>query len=180
MKKLSLVIVVMTIGFFIWFGNYQQSVVLKDSPFTLPQVGYTAPTFLLNDFNGQVSELEKYRGAPVLLNFWASWCPPCRVEMPHLISAYEQFSDHIHFVGINMAHQDRHDAALEFISTYDVPYENLIDEHGQVARQYQVTAFPTTVLLDGEGVIVYRRVGGMTEREIISVMNRVLEEGRGN
>ncbi len=166
----------MTVGFFIWFGNYQNSFATNEDNLVLPQVGYQAPVFSLKNFEGQSIDSEDFRGKPVLLNFWASWCPPCRVEMPHLINVYEQFSNQVEFVGINMAHQDRDEAALGFISDYEVPYDNLVDANGEIARLFRVTAFPTTVVLDADGVIAYRRVGGMTERELINVMNSVLEE----
>ncbi|MEB1809511.1 MAG: TlpA family protein disulfide reductase [Bacillaceae bacterium] len=177
MKNLSLVLVVMTVGFFIWFGNYQESSATNEDRLVLPQVGYKAPAFSLENFEGRMIDSEEFEGKPVLLNFWASWCPPCRVEMPHLISVYEQFSDQVDFVGINMAHQDRNEAALEFIAHYEVPYDNLVDYDGGVARQFRVTAFPTTVVIDHKGIITYRRVGGMTERELMNVMHSVLEEG---
>lgn len=175
MKKASLVILVITISFFLIAGEVQNRTHIETTALERPQVGFVAPEFTLNTFEGSPVSLYEYRGEPIFVNFWASWCPPCRAEMPHMVEVYEEYGDEVHFLGVNMGHQDREASALEFIEEYNVPYTNVVDE-GLVARLYQITAFPTTMVLDREGKVVYRKVGGMTKGEMIAAIERALKE----
>lgn len=176
MKKASLILLIITISFFLIAGEVQNRTKIETSPLERPQVGFTAPHFSLNTFDGDPISLEQYVGKPVFVNFWASWCPPCRAEMPHMVEIYEEYQNEVHFLGVNMGHQDIESQALDFIEEYKVPYTNVIDRDGTVARLYQVTAFPTTIVLDKNGVVVYRKVGGMTKAEMKSAIQSALKE----
>ena len=108
--------------------------------------------------------LEDFAGQPLVVNFWASWCVPCRKEMPALQAAAERLAGRVRFVGIN--HQDGATAAAEFQRDVGVTYPSGHDPDGAVARDYGVLGLPTTVLVDASGRIVARRLGEVTDDEL--------------
>lgn len=116
-----------------------------------PQLGYLAPDFELSDVEGKIVRLSELRGKPVLLNFWATWCPPCRKEMPDLQRFHEQYGDKTVVLGINW--NDEEQAAAEFLKSYGVTYKNMIDRDGKVFVSYRLTAIPTSFWIDEAGVI---------------------------
>ena len=126
-----------------------------DAPaFDLPRVGAEGDRVRLADFAGR----------PVVVNFWASWCVPCRKEMPALQAAAERLEGRVVFVGVN--HQDGQSSAAEFEREVGVTYPSGYDPDGAVAREFGVVGLPTTVLVDARGRIVARSLGELTEDEL--------------
>ena len=112
--------------------------------------GQPAPDFTLDLFDGGTLRLSDLRGRWVVLNFWASWCPPCREEMPDLQKAYEAFRDRgVVFVGIAMA--DAPEDARRFAEEVGITYPVGLDETGEIALAYRVFGLPTTLFVDPEG-----------------------------
>ncbi len=130
-----------------------------------PQLGYLAPDFELSDFEGQMVRLSGLLGKPVLLNFWATWCPPCRKEMPDLERFHEQYGDKIVVLGINW--NDEEQAAAEFLKSYGVTYQNMIDRDGKVFVSYRLTAIPTSFWIDEAGVIRGYWLGPMSTETMV-------------
>ena len=129
------------------------------------QTGQQAPDFTLNGPDGVPVRLSDLRGRPIVLNFWATWCPPCRVEAPALQAAFERHeSDGVVVLGIDQ----REDAAAvrQFASEFGLTYPLLLDGEGSVSELYQVLGIPTTVFLDARGVVAARHVGPLTEEQI--------------
>jgi len=122
--------------------------------FDLPRVGVADERVRLADF----------AGSPVVVNFWASWCVPCRKEMPALQAAAERLEGRVVFVGVN--HQDGRTPAAEFEQEVGVTYPSGSDPDGAVARDFGVVGLPTTVLVDARGRIVARSLGEVTEGEL--------------
>ncbi len=116
-----------------------------------PQIGYLAPDFTATTIAGEAFQLSAVRGRPVVLNFWATWCPPCRAEIPHLESAWRERGGAVMFVGVDVGESPGQVAAFaeEFGMTYPVP----LDPRSEIARLYHVVAFPSTFLIDSDGVI---------------------------
>ena len=165
---------------FLWMGYVQQSYE-QGSAATLPLEGYQAPSFTLTSFEEEeISFTEDLLGKPLFINFWASWCPPCKAEMPDMVEVAHQYEGKVQFVGINVATQDSHAQALQFIEQYNVPYVNLIDDGGAVSRLYQVPPVPATLVIDENGEIVYRKIGGLTKREMITAIEQALRGGQSN
>ncbi|MGQ9567934.1 MAG: TlpA family protein disulfide reductase [Anaerolineae bacterium] len=126
-----------------------------------PVVGAQAPDFVLWDLKGNEVSLNRLRGHPVVLNFWATWCPPCREEMPELAAAYEAYKDRgVFFVGINFLEDA--DRVKVYVETMEVPFPVVLDLQGEVVYAYQVRALPSTFFIDRDGAIVRRYVGPMT------------------
>ena len=131
-----------------------------------------APAFVLSQLNGdgEVS-LADFEGSPIVVNFWASWCAPCRVEMPHLVRAFEEYSDEgVVFIGV--AIQDTNEDALAFIEEFNVPlndgYIMVTDPDGTATIDYGVGGLPITFFLDTEGK-VKTRWAGVVNGELLDV-----------
>ncbi|MBI4236207.1 MAG: TlpA family protein disulfide reductase [Chloroflexi bacterium] len=127
--------------------------------------GKPAPLFALRTFDGGEVRLQEFRGRPVVVNFWASWCAPCRVEMPHLTEAYRRHREEgVVFIGINI--QDTRQNAEEFLRDFDVPEGYLIvtDVTGQVTVDYGVAGLPATFFIDRAGIVRKRWVGALDAR----------------
>jgi peroxiredoxin len=120
-----------------------------------------APDFTLEDTQGNTHSLSDYRGKVVILNFWATWCRPCRKEMPSMQRAWEQVRDQgVVLLAVNWE-EDKETIAV-FTDKYPVDFPILMDKDGSVAKQWEVKGLPTTYVIDPQGQAVYRVVG---ERE---------------
>ncbi len=124
-----------------------------------PAVGAPAPGFALKNFDGTTLMLKDLVGKVVILNFWASWCPPCRTEMPLLERMWTAYKERdVVIVGINSG-QDTWNDARAFLRTHKVTYPNVRDETGRVAATYGVVAMPTTFFIGRDGRVQERFVG---------------------
>ena len=124
-----------------------------------------APDFALETFGGETLALRELRGQVVVLNFWASWCKPCRAEAPALESAWERYAGRgVAFVGVNA--NDLEKNALGFIEKYGLSYVNGPDDHSRIARAYRVRAVPETFFIDQEGSLAKRHIGEITEEQL--------------
>ena len=133
--------------------------------------GKEAPDFTLKTFKGATVQLSKLRGKVVLLSFWASWCGPCRVEMPVVEKLSHQFRDQGFLVfGVN--DEDR-DTIRDYIKENGYSFPTLVDEGQEALKLYRVGAIPTTVVIDREGKIASYQVGMSTESELLAILNRL-------
>jgi len=127
-------------------------------------LGFLAPDLTLADLNGQMVILSRLFGKPILLNFWASWCPPCRKEMPDLQAFHKQYQDQVIVLGINWAEDP--ETMRAFLERYDITYTNLLDRQGKAFVAYRLTGLPTTFFLDERGVIRGVWLGPLKTEEI--------------
>ena len=126
--------------------------------------GVVAPDFAFTDLvTGKVMNLSDLRDKPVYLNFWATWCPPCVRELPHIQAKYEQYKDKIHFLAISLDGEQA--APAEFIPakgyTFPVGYGN----EREISRAYNVEAIPMSFIIDTNGVVKAKIVGSMDEAD---------------
>lgn len=141
--------------------------------------GFTAPDFTLDLLDGGTVSLSELRGKVVLVNFWTSWCPPCRLEMPAIEKTYRSYKE-IGFVviGLNLTAQDSQQAAADFAREIGITFPIAIDRDNAVGNLYRVTALPTSFFIDRNGVIRSVVVGGpMSEALIQSKVEELLREG---
>jgi len=118
-----------------------------------------APDFSIKDMDGSVHTLSAYRGKVVILNFWATWCPPCREEMPSMERAWEKLRhEDIVMLAINVGEDE--DTIFEFTASYPVEFPLLLDRESAVISNWPVRGLPTTFVIDPQGKIVYRAIGG--------------------
>ena len=124
------------------------------------RVGKPAPEIVLNTFDGTEFSLSAHWGSPIVLNFWASWCPPCRDEAPALKALWQEWHDDgLVVVGVNS--QDGFDDAEAFIREFDVPYVNVIDADGKASIDYGVVGLPVTLFIGKGGTVEHRYVGAL-------------------
>lgn len=128
------------------------------------------------DAAGAVARVEQHEGAtPVLLNLWASWCAPCRDEAPVLAAAERRYRGRVAFLGIN--YQDSHEGARAFLDTFSIRFPSVFDPSGAVAREFGLRGIPVTVILDRDGAEIFRRVGTLTESELVAALERAVAAG---
>ncbi len=129
-----------------------------------------APPFSVVDFKGKQRTLESFRGRPLVLNFWASWCVPCKAEMPAFERLYRTYGGRVQFLGI--ASGDTEAAARAFATERDITYPLALDRDDSVSASYSLFGLPSTYFVDADGVVVDSRAGEMSEAEL----NRKLRE----
>ncbi|MEK6575853.1 MAG: TlpA disulfide reductase family protein [Chloroflexota bacterium] len=134
--------------------------------------GDVAPDFRLTSLGGGKAALSEHRGHRVLLNFFASWCEPCRAEMPGVQAQAEKHARH-DWVVLGVDVMETPEAARAFRDEFDLTFPILLDDLGWVTRTYQVTGTPTSLFIDREGVIAERRLGYMDEAEIAEIIESV-------
>jgi peroxiredoxin len=143
-------------------------------PATGWQIGNTAPDFTLADIDGKPISLNDYRGKPVLINFWASWCPSCIEEMPYLQQVYSQQSKNgLVFLAVNI--QENPAKVSEFFSNNAISLPVLFDFTGGTSGKYGVSSIPSTFFIDGSGVILQKVVGAFPGvRAIETELRRIM------
>ena len=135
--------------------------------------GKPAPPFNLENVRpgGPPVSLQELRGKPVVVNFWASWCGPCRREMPAFQAAYEALGDKVTFVGID--NKDFRDSAAKFLNETGVRYPSGFDPSGNVAASYGVIGLPATFFISEDGRLLESRTGEMSRDELERTIHRL-------
>lgn len=127
---------------------------------------YSAPPFSLTDLSGKAVSLADYKGKPLIINFWATWCPPCKAEMPELQRARDARKDAgLEVLAINF--KEKPETAADFVRKNGYSMAFLLDELGVAGKDYQVFGLPTSYFVDRSGTIRHTYHGDMT-REIIN------------
>lgn len=127
--------------------------------------GNLARDFTLETVDGNRVSLKDFGGKVVLINFWATWCPPCRDEIPDLQSAYQARQDD-GFVVLGVNVEEPRVTVEQFVDEIDMTYPVLLDEGGQVLQTYRANGLPMSVIVDQEGVIQVRHVGYLTAAQL--------------
>jgi cytochrome c biogenesis protein CcmG/thiol:disulfide interchange protein DsbE len=141
-----------------------------DRPSELPQVGDPVPAFELTALDGSSMELESQRGRVVVVNFFASWCVPCRQEAANLEATWQEYRDQgVQFYGI--AYKDATSKAQAFLDEFRVTYPNAVDPGNRTARGYGVTGVPETFVIDRNGLLVQHFLGEITQAQLRNAIN---------
>ena len=127
--------------------------------------GAEAPDFELTALDGKTVKLSDYRGKKVILNFWATWCPPCKAEMPHMQKFHEENKDKgVEILAVNLTNMDKGvEEVQKFVKEYGLTFTIPLDEEGVAGTTYQAFTIPTSYILDENGVITKKIVGPMDE-----------------
>ena len=142
-----------------------------------PHQGFLAPDFTVQSLNGEEVSLSSLHGKPVLVNIWASWCLPCRKEMPALEKIFQVYQDEgFTILAVNATSQDKIDNVKAFVDEYQLTFPILLDEDSAIVNTYQVSAFPTTFFISADGMIQDVVVGGpMSEALLRSRVEHLLD-----
>ena len=139
----------------------------RDIPSNL--IGRTSPGFELPlyehyaaDF-GPVLALEEYRGTPMIINFWASWCGPCYEEAPHLERIWQRYQDQVLVIGIQTQDRDARAAGRAFIDRFGLSFPNVIDNDSRVSITYGLFGVPETFFVRADGTVMHKHAGPVTE-----------------
>ncbi len=144
-----------------WIGISAAPPGTKNNAVPAPQVGFLAPDFTLKTPLGESFTLSELRGRPVIVNLWATWCPPCRAEMPALQKLYDEYRDRgLIVLAVNATQQDDVQAIAPFVEKYHLTFPILLDETGLAARAYQLRSLPSSYFIGRDGTIREIVVGG--------------------
>jgi cytochrome c biogenesis protein CcmG/thiol:disulfide interchange protein DsbE len=134
---------------------------MPSSSIEAAQVGFLAPDFTLTSLDSQDIGLANLKGKPVILNFWASWCPPCKAEMAAFQEAFQEYGgSDLQIIAINSTNQDSLSDVLRFIEEHGISFPIPLDQTGAVSRDYLIHSLPTTYFIDKNGVIKEVIIGG--------------------
>jgi peroxiredoxin len=141
-----------------------------------PNVGQQAPDFYFENPEGEATSLSQLQGKPVLVNFWATWCSPCRYEMPFLQQVYqERPGDELVLLAVNVG--ENSSQVSQFMESAGFTFTVLLDQQVTVARRYNVTGIPATFFIDKEGVIQNVQVGAFQSQAEIEAILDQLDQG---
>lgn len=143
-----------------------------------PDVIY-APEFEASNLGGQKETLSSYQGKKVVLNFWASGCPPCKAELPHMVDFQKNNAQALNtdIVAVNLTQQETVNIAgiKDFVKEYGLNFPVLLDETGEIASQYGIVTIPTTFILDEEGAVEHQITGPVTDDLLIKLLTEMDE-----
>ena len=144
---------------------------------TAPQKGFLSPNFSLSTTDGELITLSDLRGHAVLLNIWASWCSPCRAEMPVMERTYQDKKSEGYLVlAVNATNQDDPKEAITFANENGITFPILLDHQGEVSKLFLVRALPTSFFIDRQGIIQEVVVGGPMSEALLNILvDRITE-----
>lgn len=171
---IALIVGVFIVGVMVIFASRESADAnLPDNLVEAPRPGHRAPDFTLTTTTGETVSLSDYRGQVVVLNFWATWCGPCRFEMPDLQRLSEEMAGQAVVLGVNQG-QDSAEIT-RFATSVGVDYPLLLDEDSVTNRLYRVVALPTTYFIDGDGVIREQLAGTATQAVLQAKAESLIE-----
>lgn len=148
-----------------------------DEPTEEPKIkeGYPAVDFNLTALAGGAVKLSDYRGKKVILNFWATWCPPCKAEMPHMQNFYEKNKDKgVEILAVNLTDSENgYDKIEQFVEDYGLTFPIPLDKNGELGALYRAFTIPTTYFIDSNGIIAKKIIGPMDEGMMENLINEI-------
>jgi thiol-disulfide isomerase/thioredoxin len=129
-----------------------------------PSVGSQAVDFTLLSLSGETNKLSELNGKPGLINFWATWCAPCLLEMPNIQKLYEKYPGQFEVLAVNAGESER--TVQKFVDAVGLTFSILLDVDGEVQQQYRIKGYPTTYFLDKDGIIRFQHIGMLTEAQL--------------
>lgn len=159
----AVVLIALVVGAIVWTTGSDDSAEPADP----------APEVTLEFFEGNSQQLSDLRGKPVVLNFWASWCPACISEMPAFGEVHRRLGDEVEFIGVNMQEVDL-DAAMSLVEQTGVEYRLVHDVDGSIYNAFGGIAMPTTVFISADGSVELTHAGAMFEEELTETIRSEL------
>ncbi|UZJ78132.1 TlpA disulfide reductase family protein [Fictibacillus sp. KU28468] len=131
--------------------------------------GNKVPDFTIMALNGEKVSIKDYRGKKVILNFWATWCPPCRKEMPDMQKVFNQYEEKkLEILAVNLRYTEKStDSVSEFVKERKAAFPILLDTDGTVSKKFQAVSLPTSYLIDSKGIIQKKIIGPLSQNLMI-------------
>jgi peroxiredoxin len=150
--------------------------VLASAPLAAQTLGDTAPGFTLKALDGDSVRLADFKGHPVLINFWGTWCPPCRDEIPLVVAAYQAHRDAgLVVLAINGRDQETSTRAVRnFVDEFHMSFPVLLDERGKVRKRYALRGLPTTLFIGADGVVRAVNIGPLSAASLQQHLGEIL------
>ncbi|WP_440896352.1 peroxiredoxin family protein [Amphibacillus sp. Q70] len=134
--------------------------------------GEVAPDFEVTTLDGEQAKLSDYQGELVMLNFWATWCPPCRAEMPDMQKINDE--EDITILAVNMTETERNkEVVVDFVKEFDLTFPILMDEESAIMESYEIYAYPTSYMIDSNGRIQFINLGAMNYDQMLQQFKRM-------
>jgi peroxiredoxin len=138
-----------------------------------PIAGHPAPDFELKTLDGKIVRLSDFKGKPVLVNFWATWCSPCRSEFPDFQKAWVDNADNLVIIGVNNTTTDVRDQIPAFLEEFGVTFPIVLDETGETAKAYNILGLPTSFFIDRNGTVIEVFTGPINKAYIESRLSEL-------
>jgi cytochrome c biogenesis protein CcmG, thiol:disulfide interchange protein DsbE len=175
LKWIGLLAVTAALGlFWISYSRVGEGLAAASDQHAAPLPGFVSPDFDLPAVVGPNMTLTELRGQPVVLNFWATWCPPCRAEMPYFEAVSQNYAGRVAVIGIDQG--ETLEQVVRFATAVGVTYPLLLDEDSQVSRLYKVQALPTTFFIDRRGVVREVHTGIISQAVLEERIERLLRD----
>ena len=134
-----------------------------------------APDFTMQAADGKTVKLSDFKGTPVVLNFWTSWCSYCKSEMPYFESAYQQYGNQVQFIMLNAVKSERiTDGGKNFIKESDYTFPVFYETEGKATTLYGLRGFPATIFIDASGNIVEKNIGAISQEKLNEMIQSLL------
>ncbi|MFD1416568.1 redoxin domain-containing protein [Oceanobacillus jeddahense] len=139
------------------------------------EIGDKAPDFMLETLDGETVQLSDFKGERVMINFWATWCPPCKQEMPDMERFYQEHDPVI--LSVNLTDGEINTADVEqFIQELDLTFPVLLDKEGEVSNLYRIQPIPMTYMVDAEGIIQFKSFGALSYQQMVKQFEQIEDE----
>jgi len=149
----------------------------KMSTPTSPEVGHKAPNISLKTLDGKTISLSQLRGKRVFVNFWASWCDPCKRETPGIVAMSKLYGNKVTFIGVNLTSGDSIGDVKKFVQQFKIPYPILVDVNGISAHDYELASIPTSVFINQKGIIIEKQPGAFkTEQQMNDMFRKLVRQ----
>lgn len=167
---IAIMLIVGGIAVLFWMGEQESE---KSAPAPSTKIGAIAPDFQLPSLGGETVALSDYQGQVILVNTWATWCPPCKAEMPAIDEFYKTHQNE-GFVVLAINSQEDAATVQRFINTQGFTFSVLLDTQARVINQYKVRGLPTSFVIDRDGIVRYVHTGAITQRQLEEVIGPLL------
>ncbi len=168
LKRPIIFTIILILGLLWIFLSANRSGASTGGPLLAPQEGFLAPDFTLQTLDGESITLSGLRGQAIVINFWATWCPPCKAEMPAIQEMQDAFREQgLVILAVNATSQDTYTGIAPFIEDYGLTFPILLDSNGEVGSLYQVRSLPTTIFIGRDGIIQKIVIGGPMPRALL-------------
>ena len=182
---LATVIVGLAIIGLVWYfdspsgaGSSQSITLTAAASGPAPKVGREAPDFSVQTLDGQTYKLSEFRGQPVWINFWASWCPPCRAENPDIQAVYEaNKADGLVILGVAIGEEDG--TVRGYVDRTGLTYDIGLDRGTDIAASYRIVGIPTHYFIDRDGILREWRIGSMSKKTMEKKVAEILVAAEG-